>query len=464
MMDTLAHVVRGAEKKGATDAEAFYFKRNELQVRAENKQVKIGEWKSDAGIGMRLAVKRDGGFSQGFAYSTDFSKAGLDKAVGHAFNVGSARKPDRFFKGFCERDTFQSVEGIYDKRIPELPPEQAIDLVNGQIEAALIDSRVHTVKGLTFLLTTEIAVANSHGVSGEFETTGFSSGIYVLAKEGDSQGVWSDDYVSCRYTEDEPTKMVEGITKSAVQQLHAKPIEAGKMDLVMTPDALAELLIYTFILEARADRVQKSQSPLAGKLGQPIGSEVLTVLNDGLAPEAMGSRVFDDEGVPTRRTTLIEKGVLKGFLYDTYTARRDSVQSTGNALRYALLQLVPKYKLEPLVGPTNVVVQPGKTSREGLIREVKNGIFTKSFIGAHTSNSESGAFSVMPYCAFKVEDGEIKYPIKEAMIGGDILTLLKNVEIVANDVKQVLFYEAALLRDSALIAPSVLVRNVSVSG
>jgi PmbA protein len=155
--------------------------------------------------------------------------------------------------------------------------------------------------------------------------------------------------------------------------------------------------------------------------------------------------------------------VLKNYLYDNYSARKEGTQSTGNALRHALLQIVPKYKLEPSVSLTNIAIEPGTASPDDLIKDVKNGIITKDFIGTHTSNPQSGAFSIMPYCAFKIENGEIKYPIKELMVGGDILSLLKNVEIVGNDVKQVLLYDAALIKDATLIAPSMLVKDVMVS-
>jgi len=233
--------------------------------------------------------------------------------------------------------------------------------------------------------------------------------------------------------------------------------------LIMAPDAFAKLLIYTFIQELRADMVQRLQSPLVGKLNQKIASEILTIINEGHLPKATGSRPFDDEGLPSSQVTVVDKGILRSFLYHTYAANKDGVESTGNALRYALLQIVPKYKLEPFIGPNNIVVKPGNTSREEIIREVKNGILTKDFIGAHTSSSQSGNFSIAPYCAFKVEDGEIRYPVKEAMTGGNILTVLKNVEVLGNDIKQVQFYDAALVRDATLIAPTVLVKDVSMS-
>lgn len=463
-METLEYIVKRAEQMGASQAEAFYSKKTELEIRAEKKEVKIGQLTSDVGVGIRLALKKNGGFSLAFTYSADFSKKALDEAIEQALKICRVRKPDADFRSLPEKISFETVSGIYDKKIPEFPSEEAIDLVNHQMEVASADKRVETVRGLTTLTVNEISIMNSLGVSGSYMASCFYTFIYVLAKVGDSQGVSWEDYGGCFYDANEPFEVAKKAMNLAVQQLHAKPIEGAKMDLIISPDALAKLLIYTLIQEIRADRVQKQQSPLVGKLNQEIASKALTIINDGRIPKAAGSKPFDDEGVPTTKTTIVEKGVLKNFLYDTYSARKEEAKSTGNALRHALLQIIPKYKLKPFISLTNIVIEPEATSVDNMIKEVKNGIITKDFIGTHTSNPQSGAFSIAPYCAFKIENGEIKYPIKESMIGGDILTLLKNIEIVGKDVKQVLLYDAALIKDATLIAPTVLVKDVAVSG
>jgi len=462
-IDILTKIVNKAEREGASEAEAFFCDKTEFQIRAKKKQVKIGEHKRDIGVGIRVALKRNGVLSSGFSYTTDFAKDALDKTVKQALKTCFVRDPDPDFKGFSDKKPYEHVAEIFDKKIAEIPPEEVIDLVSRQIELASADKRVDTVVGLTSLLTNEIAVVNSHGISGSYKTSNFYSYIYVFAKEANSSGVGLDDYSNCFYEEDGPTRIAKDTLDLAIQQLNPKPIKAETMDLIMSPDALAKLLIYTLVLELRADLVQKLQSPLAGKLNKKIASDVLTIMNDGCVPKAVGSRPFDDEGVPATKVTVVDKGLLKSFLYHTYAAKKEGVESTGNALRYALLQVVSKYKLEPFVGPNNIVVKPGTASREKIIDEVKNGILTKHFIGAHTSSSQSGNFSIAPYCAFKIENGEIQYPVKEAMIGGNILNLLNNVEVIGNDVKQVQFYDAALVKDATLIAPTVLVKNASVS-
>ncbi|MFQ6065084.1 MAG: TldD/PmbA family protein [Candidatus Bathyarchaeia archaeon] len=463
IMDALEYVIRRAEKEGASQAEAFFSRKTELQIRAEKGEVKLGERRTDSGIGIRLAMKRKGGYSLAFTFTTDFSEDSMNKVVTRALKTCRVRKPDPDFKSFPDKKAYAKVTAIYDKRISKLPPKEAIDLVSRQMQAASADKRAETVRGLTFLLTNEIAVANSLGVSGDYKSSGFYSWVYVLAKEADSSGAGFDDYSNCFWDEEKPVKIAENALELAIQQLHPRAVKGGKMDLVMAPDALSNLLIYTLIQEVRADQVQRQRSPLVGKLNQQIASEVLTMKDDGRLPRATGSKIFDDEGAPTTKTPIIEKGVLRSFLYDTYTAKKENRESTGNAARNVLLQLVPKYRLEPFIGPTNIVIEPGTNSKDEIVEDVKNGIITKDFIGAHTSNPQTGAFSMAPYMASKIENGEITHSIKEAMIGGDILSLLKNVKIIGNDVKQVQFYNAALIKDATLIAPTILIGDVSVS-
>ncbi|MFQ5758341.1 MAG: PmbA/TldA family metallopeptidase, partial [Candidatus Bathyarchaeia archaeon] len=261
-MDVLEYIIKQAEKEGASQAEAFFSRKTELQIRAERGEVKLGERRTDSGIGIRLAMKRRDGTSLAFTFTTDFSKDVLNKAITRALKTCRVRKPDPDFKGFSDKKAYGKVTEIYDKRIPKLPPENAIDLVSRQMETASADKRAETVRGLTFLLTNEIAVANSLGVSGDYKASGFYSWVYVLAKDADSSGAGFDDYSNCFWDEEAPVKTAENALELATQQLHAKTIKGGKMDLIMAPDALSKLLIYTLVQEVRADRVQRQQSPL----------------------------------------------------------------------------------------------------------------------------------------------------------------------------------------------------------
>ena len=463
-MDLLEFAINAAEKRGASQAEAYLNEINEFRVLYEKSQLKIGERKRDSGIGVRVALKRDNGFSMGFFYTNDLTEKAVNEAIKKALNVAKARKADPDFKSFQEKKTLKNVGKICDKRIRGLDPQRVIDLVKNQIEAALQCRRIETTSGLTMVGEYQTSITNSLGIDGGFQTTNFYSYGFALAKDGGSMGSGWDEYANCFYDEERAVQSSKSAAQLAVEQLHPKRMKGGRMHLIIPPSALMQMMINLIIQMLRADKVQKQQSALAGRIGQQVGSEVLTIEDNGRISYAVGSKVFDDEGCPTRRTTIIEKGVLKSFLYNTYTAHKDGVESTGNSHRVLVLNSVPKYTLEPFVGPTNIVLKPGKSNKESLISEVKNGVITKGFIGAHTANLASGDFSVALDCPFKIENGDKSYPIKEAMISGNILDLLKNVEVVGNDVKQFEFnLMGAMIKDASLISPSILVRDVSVS-
>jgi PmbA protein len=227
--------------------------------------------------------------------------------------------------------------------------------------------------------------------------------------------------------------------------------------------ALALLLSTTLASAVKADNIQKSQSPFVGKLGQSVASSNISIVDDGHLPQAFGSRPFDDEGFPTQTTKIIDKGRLRSFLYNTYASNKDRVKSTGNSLRsmggFGTRQ---RYCVEPLIGSTNfrlfAGVKGAEDSYDSVVSEVKNGIIAKGVIGAHTANPQSGEFSVALDLAYKVEKGETSFPVKQAMVGGNIQDLLKNVSLLANDVTHVGW------EHSSIITPTVLVKNVRVSG
>ena len=463
-MDLLEFAITAAEKRGANQAEAYFSESNQLRVLYEKSQLKIGERKRDSGVGIRVALKNDSGFSTGFFYTNELTRKAVDEAIRNALDIAKARKADPDFKSFQERKKLKNVEKIYDKRIHGLDPQQVIDLVKNQIEVALQHRNIETTSGFTMVGEYQTYITNSLGIYGGFKTTNFYSYCFALAKDEGSLGSGWDEYANCFYDEERALESSGNAAQLAVEQLNPIRMKGGKMCLIIPPSALMQLMINLIVQMLRADKVQKQQSALAGKIGQQIGSEVLTMVDDGQAPCAVGSKIFDDEGCPTQRTMIMEKGVLKSYLHNTYTAHKDDIKSTGNSHRALTFNPVPKYTLEPQVGPTNIILKPGTSDKESLVGEAKNGLIMNGFIGAHTANIASGDFSMALDSPFKIEKGEKRYPIKEVMISGNIFDLLKSVEAAGNDVRQFEFnLMGAMIKDSSLISPSILVRDVSVS-
>jgi PmbA protein len=460
----LETIVKIAEKQGAYQAEAFSTKSKATVSSVEDMQVKIGETKSSRGVGLRIALKHGKSISIGFTYTNSLSKSSLEQTVAQAIKIAKIRKPDPNFESFQEKKPTPTISAICDKQVKNLPSSEIIDLAETVLNAAKRDRRITAVRAVTGAATSYTAIYNSLGVSGEFEKTFFFGECSPTAKDGGSVGVGVDDFISCRYNPDGVINAAENAKNLAINQLNPKPIKPQKISLVAAPSVygLNELFLHTLITELTADHIQKKQSPFLGKLNQLIAFEELTIIDDGTIPGFIASKPFDDEGCPTKTTKIIEKGVLKNYLHNSYTSKKDKVENTGNALRSRPFSPQPKYMLEPFVGPTNFIIKSGNMPPDDIIAEVKSGILVYGLLGSHTANVQSGEFSVATFIAFKIENGEIKHPVKEAMIGGNILDLLKSVDAVGNDPKMTSY--PYYTDDASFIAPTIRIRNLRVTG
>ena len=196
-----------------------------------------------------------------------------------------------------------------------------------------------------------------------------------------------------------------------------------------------------------ADQVQKGMSGLEGKRGKRIFGEHVSILDDGLLKKGQGSALFDDEGVPQQRTTLVSAGELQGYLYDGASARREGMRSTGNAVRSGGFTGAPE------VGVTNLFVKKGKHPLAALLSEMGNGFLITELMGVHTANAVTGEFSFG--CAGQVvRGGAIAHPFKGMAVAGNLFDLYKRVELVGSDLRF----------SSGVGSPSLLVGKLSVSG
>jgi PmbA protein len=192
-------------------------------------------------------------------------------------------------------------------------------------------------------------------------------------------------------------------------------------------------------------------------MGQQIAQDTFNVVDDGTKKGGIMSWGFDDEGVPQRKTQVIDRGVLKSYLYDTYTAAKDKVVSTGNARRSRLgtFSLARPYTRTPVPAPTNFVLKQGDAKRDELIEETREGVLVLTTIGEWLSNSMSGALSATVTNGVLVKNGELSDPVKGVIVSGNFFEMIRNtIDLVANDMRN----------DGSFYSPSVRVQQMSVAG
>jgi PmbA protein len=458
LYDLLDLTIRFGEQKGASQVEAFFAESQSLSAQIERGQVKSIDSKFDAGIGARVILRKNGKIFLGSACTMDAGQPGIKTMVDEAISVALAKPEQKELKSFHDSMKVQTVNDIFDPRIPAVEPVQACELARNMIESASLSKSVVAISGDLLFISYRTAVRNSLGVETGYSSTIFKASSYVTTKNETSVGSAGDNYSSRVLDEEKAIEVGRHSASMAISQLNPKSIGSGVMDLVIGSDAIADLLENTFASMIRADQVQRNQSPYVGKMGSEVASDMVTIVDQGRIPGAVGSKPYDDEGYPTQTTPIVEKGILKSYLYNVSAASKEDRESTGNGIRPSSGDSVAKYLAEPSVAHTNLMFQRGDEDFESILSSVKTGIYVRHVIGAHTANRVTGEFSVAPLIAYKVEKGEIKHAVKEAMIGANIQNVLRNVTAISRHSKQC----QGMLLDTAIISPIVKVEKISV--
>jgi PmbA protein len=310
-----------------------------------------------------------------------------------------------------------------------------------------VNKRVFPIEGGAGAAYLASAVANSNGVAGFDRGTIMECSLAAVAKEKNMVTPVCFEFNAGRAYDVDPEWVGKEAARLAVAALKTKRVKTETTKLILTQFALQELLHYTLVNAVKADNVQRKQSAFQGKIGEKVASETITIHDDGLLPGGLRTWAFDGEGTPQQKTTLIEKGVLRNFLYDSYTAKKEGKESTGNASRAGYLST-------PSIEATNFHITPGTKTPDQLLSEVDNGLIIYYLQGAHSSNPVSGEFSVVATPAWKISKGKIEHATRGVMLAGNIFEVLKNVTETANNQRQM----------GQLIAPWILVENVRVIG
>ncbi|KUK13276.1 MAG: Peptidase U62, modulator of DNA gyrase, partial [bacterium 42_11] len=209
----------------------------------------------------------------------------------------------------------------------------------------------------------------------------------------------------------------------AVSLLGGKRVKSQKIPIILAPEVTADF-ISLFSVLLSAENVQKGKSLLCGRLGKKIASDKFTLIDDGTMEKGMGSAPFDAEGFPTKRKEVVVDGILETYLHNLYTASKDGVDTTGNAVR--------GYASIPSVGITNLFIMPGEKEPEEILKNVNKGLYILEVMGLHTVNLISGDFS-LGVSGIWIENGEFAFPVKGVTIAGNLLEFFNRLEEVGKD-------------------------------
>ena len=421
-----ADVVSRAMQSGASAAECVVREGDEFSVNVRLGQVETLKEAGSKSIGVRVFF----GQRAASTYSSDFSAAGIDRMLKSALELAKITSEDPF-AGIPDSAQLGSLSGplnLYHEDVYSLPGAERIDYARRAEKAALdFDPRLKNSDGGSFdAATGRKVLANSHGFLGEYRRSYCSVAAVPIAQ--DEQGNMQRDYwysVSRSLAKLDSAEAVgREAARRTIRRLGARKGKTAHVPVVLDPLMARSMLDHIF--EAvNGDSVYRGASFLAGKLGDQIASTNLTVIDDGTMPGGFGTTPFDGEGIPTRRTVVIENGVLKSYLLNTYTARKLKLETTANASR--------GLAGTPGISPGNYFLQPRKKSPQEIIAEIKDGLYVTEFLG-HGANLVTGDYS-RGASGLWIVNGELAYPVEEITVAGNLKEMFKGISEIGSDLE-----------------------------
>ena len=439
--------IKTALGKGADEAETFLTESLNTSVAIERGQITKNKRKRGQGLAIRAIYRK----AVGFSYTNILNDKSVEQAATEAFESARASKPDKEWGGFPTPTKYGTPKDTYDNKLAAVSSEELVNIASRILdEVSNYDKRVLAAFGSVETSASSKAVINSHGLEAFDKGTFIGCVLGTVARQAKEVTPICVEFSGERLYRINPESVGREAARQAVSQLSARKIDSGEFTVIFGQMALFELLYFTFINSVKADWVQREQSALKGKIGQKVASEMISIYDDGLMAEGLQTWKFDDEGVPRRKTPIVDKGVLRHYLYDCYTAKKDGVESTGNALRKGQMA----YMSTPVIEASNFVLEAGNRSPDDLVGEVVDGVLVRSLQGAHSSNPSTGEFSVVATPAWKIEDGEIVYAVKGAMLAGTVFDVLNNVSALGNNSRKI----------EQVVTPWISTANIKVVG
>lgn len=437
-------MVGRAARAGASAADAVVREGEEFTAVIRLSQIESLKEAASKTLGLRVFL----GTRSASAYSSDFSETSLQKLVERTLAMArvTSEDPASGLPDARETGRYDGDLQLYSDDIRKLSTEERVSIARRAEEAALAsDPRIQNCEGAAFEASQGAkAYATSSGFVASYRSSYCGITVVPIARHGQTmqRDYW---YSVARAAQglETPEAVGRKAAERTLRKLGARKVPSCRVPVIFDPETARSLLGHLF--EAvRGDAIYRQASFLAGKLGQSIASESVTVHDDGLRPGGFGSRPFDDEGIAARVTPVIERGVLKNYLLNCYAARKLGFPTTGNAAR--------GIAGPPGIGSKNFYLVAGSHSPQEILRAASTGFYVTDLIG-FGANVVTGDYS-RGAAGLWIENGELTYPVEEVTIAGNLAEMFSHIRMVGRDLEF----------RSALAAPTLLVEGLTVAG
>ncbi len=437
-------VLAMAKSKGASQGDVMMAESESFFVTVRMGEVEKISQAGEKRLGLRLFF----GHSSASASTSDISKKSIEKLVEDTARMArvTAQDPHGGLPDAGELARELPQLDLIDEPARSVSVDEKIDIaLQAEKSALAYDPRITNSEGAEFSNQFgRVIYASSPGFAGEYSGSTFGHSVSPVASQNGSmqRDYWYSSNRKFAKLES-PASVGEKAARRVLRRLGGCKIKTCEAPIVFDPEMAASLL-RNLASALSGYSLYKGASFLAGKLGTQIGSDLLTVIDDGTIPGALGSRPFDGEGLPVRKKSVVEKGRLQSYLLDTYSGKKLGMASTGNASR--------SVGESPGVSPANFYLVPGANSPEQIIATVKQGLYVTEMIGFGV-NMVTGDYS-RGAAGLWIENGELAYPVEEITIAGNLKEMFHNIEMVGSDLE---------LR-GRIASPTIKISQMTIAG
>jgi PmbA protein len=440
LLDIAQHAVRAATGAGAEWADAYCGRLRHADVGMDNSSILDCHIVRDHGLGIRAFYH--GGM--GFATVQDLSPAAVTQCGEDAARMARAAHPDPDFVRLPEPSDAPPIAGLFCDEVAGLPAERVVEWCCQAIAEAREVTGEARVSGGAGFTVGEGALASSTGIALARPGTKIDLSVEVTIQRDDEVGFYFDFDVARRLDDFAPAGLGASAAREALRFLGARPVTTGLMDLVLGPLTAGQFL-GAIIGAANAESIQRRRSFLQDRAGTAIGPECLTIRELPFWPAGLNSSSHDGEGVAKQEMALLDRGVLTAYLHNSYTAQKAQAPNNAHGTRGGYTGAVG-------IGLSNLQILPGDRPAAELVAEVQDGLYI-SYAGL-APDATSGEVSATVDFGFRILKGEVCYPVKMAMVGGNAFTMLGSLDAVSSDYRE----------EPGSITPSLRLRGIQVAG
>jgi PmbA protein len=431
LADIAGKAVSLAQKSGATQAEVYAVRAKVASVYIDDDIPKIGSTMVESGIGLKYIIGKQIGFT-----SSTLAQEELSDVIDRAKSLAQASNEDPMFVSLPEpKKASGSPDRFHDKDTAAADSELLMEKAMDVVKAASSDF-VTVPNGSLRTSSIQYHINNSLGVDAGSKGT-VTFGFFTAKSEKDGnvgegvQRCWSREIGSIDFGQ-----IGEKLKSQAMSVLKAKPFKEKWDDIVgiLAPSEGSEMMYQLVASAVSGENVNKRRSPWSDKMGEEVASKALTIYDNGLSEKGLLGSIVDDEGVPTQKTTIIEKGVLQSYLYDSYNANQVDLPPTGNAIRRIPREFAGRFAVAAVCAGTTMEIKPSSKSVDDLIGDIKRGIYIEHF-AYPLVDTMTGAFSNEVRNARIIENGELGDQVKYALWVGNLFDSIKGDLQLANNLE-----------------------------